>query len=218
MKTYRTLFYHSVWGDGHAIDNVIALATQAWYLFRRVWKHKLSWKQFWAVLKLGLSHEEIWTPDENGGWHERLLLKNWATYTYGETIAVGKYDGSFEMYLRASGTCWTSTQGQVRGGNNVGKGTCKRNANLVLKHPERWSYTEHTVSDDAYEAMIEYLDHQVAQNKGYGLGPDKNICSELGHNANVTSGELAGPYKVIDPLGDALHMVALGKKIIPLKR
>ncbi|KKL73670.1 hypothetical protein LCGC14_2072620, partial [marine sediment metagenome] len=95
--------------------------------------------------------------------------------------------------------------------------TCKRDASLVLKHPERWSYTEHLVSDYKYDLMAYYLDDQVAKNKGYGLGPDKNICSEISHNANVVSGELAGPFKVVTPIGDALSMVRSGKKIIPLK-
>ena len=122
--------------------------------------------------------------------------------------------GSTTQY---EGTCYTSTMGQVRGSNNVGDGTCKRDAFKVLKHPERWSYVEHEVSDDAYAMMIQYLEVQVDENKGYGLGPDKNVCSELSHNANVVSGELAGPYRFISPLGDALLLVKSGKEIIPLK-
>ncbi len=196
MKRYRTLFYASKWGDGHAIDNVIALATQAWFLFKRLWKRKLSWKQFWAVVKLGLSHEETWTPES--GWDSYATIKPYGVIEY-------------------TGACYTSTMGQAGGKNRTGNGTCVRNADRVLKHPERWSYTEHEVSDDAYDFMIRYLDKQVAKNKGYGLGPDKNVCSELSHNANVTSGELAGPYRFISPLGDALLLVKSGKEIIPLK-
>ncbi len=198
MKKYRTLLYHSKWGDGHAIDNVIALATQFTHL------GLLLDPVLWDVVKLGLSHEEIWTPgfDNHFDFSPADLVycrsTRWLDYGY-------------------QGTCYTSTMGQIRGSNNVGNGTCKRNASKVLKHPKRWSYTEHLVSDDAYEFMIEYLEKQVAQNKGYGLGPDKNVCSELSNNANITSGELAGPYRFISPLGSALHLVQSGKEIIPLK-
>ncbi len=193
MKRYRTLFYHSKWGDGHVIDNAIALTTQAYNLWR------FYDPVLWDVVKLGLSHEEIWVPNENGLF-ARLISRT----------------ATEDMKCGYTGTCYTSTMGQVRGSNNVGDGTCKRNAALVLKHPERWSYTEHEVSDYKYDLMVWYLEKQVAENKGYGLGPDKNICSEISHNANVVSGELAGPFKVVTPLGDALRLVRSGKEIIPL--
>lgn len=214
MKKYRTLFYVSKWGDGHIADNLIALATQLGHIGLFFSPNRI----LWDTVKSGYSHEEIWTPDEDGQF----------------SISDCKYCGSLRWYPRAYndyvdkecdarfnqnylGICYTSTMGQVRGGNNVGRGTCKRDASLILKHPGRWSYTEHLVSDDAYAFMIEYLEKQVAENKGYGLGPDKNICSEISHNANVVSGELAGPFKVVTPIGDALSMVRSGKKIIPLK-
>ena len=189
MKKYRTLLYHSKWGDGHVIDNAIALTTQAYNLWRFIDP------VLWDVVKLGLSHEEIWVQ---GSWDHWAVIKPHGVTEY-------------------AGTCYTSTMGQVRGSNNVGDGTCKRNASLVLKHPKRWSYTEHEVSDRRYERMLMYLNNQVAENKGYGLGRGKNVCSELGHNANVTSGELVGPYRFISPLGDALLLVKSGRKIIPLK-
>lgn len=204
MKQYRTLFYHSKWGDGHVIDNVIALSTQAYNLWRFIDP------VLWDVVKLGLSHEEIWVPGEDGEFDVgmcRLCHQHEGCYSK-------KCDAKFRREY--CGACYTSTMGQVRGSNNVGDGTCKRDASRVLKHPERWSYTEHLVSDDAYTFMIEYLEKQVAENKGYGLGPDKNICSEISHNANVVSGELAGPFKVVTPIGDALSMVRSGRKIIPL--
>ena len=204
MKKYRTLLYHSKWGDGHVIDNVIALATQFAHL--GLFIHPT----LWDVVKLGLSHEEIWIPDEDGEFSISECKYCGSQRCYPEECA----GGLNREYL---GTCYTSTMGQVRGGNNVGDGTCKRNASKVLKHPKRWSYTKHEVSDDAYAFMIEYLEKQVAENKGYGLGPDKNVCSEISHNANVTSGELAGPYRFISPLGDALHLVRSGKEIIPLE-
>jgi hypothetical protein len=207
MKRYRTLFYHAKWGDGKWIDNAIAISTQ----LGRCWDLK-----HWDITRQGISHEEIWLPDEDGRWHEKPQYKNWAEYTYGETIAVD-YIGDLPMYCRASGTCYTSTMGQVRGGNNVGSGTCKRDASLVLKHPERWSYTEHEVSDGRFECMMNWMNGQVVGNIGYGFRGDKNICSEFSHNANVIAGELAGPHRLIDPLGDAILMAKSGKKLIKLK-
>ncbi|KKM90455.1 hypothetical protein LCGC14_1238580 [marine sediment metagenome] len=196
MKRYRTLLYHSKWGDGHVIDNVIALTTQAYNLWRFIDP------VLWDVVKMGFSHEEIWVPDENDDfmWTAELMYPN----------------GPYKMDGYA-GICYTSTMGQVRGSNNVGDGTCKRNAALVLKHSKRWSYVEHSVPDWEFTYMVQYLEDQVTENKGYGLGPNKNICSEISHNANVVSGELAGPFKVVTPIGDALLLVKSGKKIIPLK-
>ena len=204
---YRTLLYHSKWWDGKWIDNAITIVTRVWHLFRRLWKRELRWKEFWRIFKMGFSHEEIWIPDEDGGFSYACSCYDMPLYCSVCFIGGKTYKG----------TCYTSTMGQVRGKNNVGNGTCKRNASNILKHPERWSYTEHEVSDRRYVWMIHYLEDQVAKNKGYGLGPDKNVCSELSHNANVTSGELAGPYRFISPLGDALRLVKSGKEIIPLK-
>ncbi len=204
MKKYRTLLYHSKRGDGHIIDNAIAIVTQLAHM------GLILDPVLWDVVKLGLSHEEIWTPDEEGEFDVRECKYCGFQRCYPEECA-GGFDRDY------IGTCYTSTMGQVRGSNNVGDGTCKRRASKVLKHPKRWSYTEHEVSDDAYAMMLQYLEVQVDQNKGYGLGKGKNICSVLSNNANITSGELAGPYRFISPLGSALHLVRSGKEIIPLK-
>lgn len=188
MKKYRTLFYHSKWGDKKWIDNAIALTTQAY----RLWDFK-----HWDIIKLGFSHEEIWIPQWQGSF---------------DTV---DYGGFFETIYE--GTCYTSTMGQVSGKNREGNGTCKRPASKVLKHPERWSYTEHEVGDLEFDAMIRYLDYEVEGNQGYGLGHDKNVCSELSHNANVVSGELSGSFRFVSPLTDAILMVDAGKKLINLK-
>ncbi len=206
MKKYRTLFYEAKVGDGKYIDNLISLSTQLLHCWRLLDRGQRK------VIMAGYSHEEIWTPDEDGKFS--IVNCHHCSMTRVNCFLNGCPSSSSVYYL---GTCWTSTMGQVRGGNNVGTGTCKRSASLVLKHPERWSYTEHLVSDYKYDLMAYYLDDQVAKNKGYGLGPNKNICSEISHNANVVSGELAGPPKVVTPIGDALSMVRSGKKIIPLK-
>lgn len=204
MKKYRTLFYHSKWGDKKWIDNAIALVTQAWHLFRRVWAHDLTWKQFWAVFKMGFSHEEIWIPD--------CIDKFWFS----------EYSISKEAFHNTKdspmGHCYSSTMGQVRSKNNIGvNGTRKAWAYDVLKHPERWSYTEHEIEEWRFKAMVAWMDGEVERNEGYGLGEDKNVCSELSHNANVTAGELEGPHRFVSPLMDALLMVKAGKKIMPLK-
>lgn len=177
---YRTLFYLPAI-DKHLVDNVIGIGEQVMYCWRA-----LSPQQR-AIWLAGYSHEEIWTPDKHG-W-------------FGNSPCVRKYVG----------TCYTSTKGQAaRGKNNVGHGTCKRGSDLVLKHPERWHFIEWEVDELSYLAMIAYLETEVRKNKGYGLGPNKNICSEIGHNANVTTGVLGGKFKVVTPMKDAILQVKAG--------
>ncbi len=192
---YRTLFYHAKFGDKKLIDNAIALTTQAYNL----------WRVFdpvaWEIVKMGLSHEEIWVPDENieFGWFGKLFPDDTATNDH------------------VLGTCYTSTLGQTRSKNAVGEnGTCKRPASQVLKHPERWSYIEHDVPLWRFDAMMAYLNAEVRKNLGYGLGPKKNICSEVSHNANVAAGILRGPRRVVSPLTDALLLTRAGGVIKPL--
>ena len=192
MAKYRTLFYHSRWNDNKWIDNAIALSTQAYNLWRII--DPVAWE----VVKMGLSHEEIWVPKE--GYFDYGPDDEWVALH-------GEYDFDY------TGTCYTSTMGQVGGKNRVGNGTCKRPASQVLKHSGRWSYTDHDVPEWRFKLMMAYMDGEVECNAGYGLGKLKNICSEFGHNANVCSGELEGPFKVVSPLTDALLMVRAGKEI-----
>lgn len=203
---YRTLFYHAKFGDKKWIDNAIALVTQAWHLFRRLWKHELTWKEFWRIFKMGLSHEEIWVPD-------------WDGYRYIFKLIDARQDGKGNTTWfppTCHGTCYTSTMGQIGGKNREGKGTVKRPASKVLKHPARWSYTEHEVSDDRFTLMVHWMNIEVFTNKGYGVREGQNVCSEFSHNANVVSGELDGKHRFVDPLGDALLMVKAGKTLTAL--
>lgn len=115
------------------------------------------------------------------------------------------------------GTLFTSTMGQVGGKNRTGNGTVKRPASQVLKHPERWSYTEHEVTDKMFANGMLYAEWEVKNNKGYGVFNGKNVCSKVSHNFNAATGELPGPVKFVDPLHDALLMVQAGKEIKPLQ-
>ena len=58
--------------------------------------------------------------------------------------------------------------------------------------------------------MIQYLDDKVAKNRGYGLGPNKDVCSEVSHNAEVVSGVLGGKHRFVSPLMDAILLVKAG--------
>lgn len=106
------------------------------------------------------------------------------------------FRGDFKIVIRwssdYSGTCYTSTL------RDNYKGTCKRPASEVLKHPERWDYVEIEIEEKDYERLVYWMDLEVENNQGYGkldilkffgLGmfADKlrNICSEHGHNAGV---------------------------------
>jgi len=194
MKRFRTVFYKSKIGDGKVLDNLISISTgllHCWRLFNKKQRE---------VLLNNFSHEEIWTPDEKGLFE-----------------IVGSTDDGIPA-TAYRGTMYTSTMGQAaRGKNNVGDGTCKRDADLVLKHPDRWCFVEWEVDDLSWYAMVAYLEQEVRRNKGYGLGPKKNICSEIGHNANVMAGTLKGKFKVVTPLYDAILHVKAGGVIQKLK-
>ena len=178
MKTYRTLWYCAkFFDDGKYLDDGISFYTTLVNVISLclMLKFKLAAK----AIKYRYSHCEKWLPDEYGCFilpaRERTHLN----------------------YPGYAGTCYTST---LRGD---AKGTCKRPAADILKHPERWHYTEHTVHDDDYDDAVEWADFQVDHNLGYnkktiggffwpfrktviakdefylyaGIPPRKNICS-----------------------------------------
>ncbi len=189
MKRFRTVFYMSAI-DGKVVDDAIAISTGILHCWRLLNKEQRK------LVLMGLSHEEIWTPDEDGNfiWKDEVMYP----------------DGPLQVCGYA-GTMYTSTMGQAaRGKNNIGHGTCKRSADLVLKHPGRWCFVEWKVDDLSYYAMVAYLEQEVRRNKGYGLGPNKNICSEISHNANVMAGTLKGKFRVVTPLKDAILHVKAG--------
>lgn len=99
---------------------------------------------------LQTTHFELWEP-------EPLYKKPQLT----EYVGMGFRHGN--KYL---GQCWTSTtRGKVKGGF-IG-GTCVRPASEVLKHPERWLYTEWEVDIHYFECGKHNARNRVLRNKGY---------------------------------------------------
>lgn len=166
MKKFRKLYYRPQRGDGKAVDDLIAFHTRLWNLK--------------APEKLICSHEELWTPDENGYFFER------GTNPLGEN------------YFQFFGYCWTSTMGQIGGKNREGSGVVCRSASEVLKHPERWFWGEYEISDFRHDMMIALMQDEVRYNKGYdklmianfflplGIGDDEKwICSEFSNHFGI---------------------------------
>ena len=131
------------------------------------WKYRVNWLiSAWTLSKY--SHVEIWVAND-----------------------IGFFDKSDWDYMwQPLGTCYTAT---MRGEDN---GTVKRDASLVLDHPENWEYIELEISDELYDKLIIWMDFQVANNLGYSKWdllnflspihlPDnrRNICSEFVGNA-----------------------------------
>jgi len=149
-----------------------------------------GWTRIWNLgipKELVCSHQEIWTPDTNN-------LGHWM-----------------------DGWCWTSTMGQVRNKGTKYNGVCCRPASEILKHPERWYYAEFDVCDEAYKKMVEFMQDEVKNNKGYdvsmilnffipiGIGrKDKWICSEFSNAAaKIGLGCQCTDYKdIADALSD----------------
>jgi hypothetical protein len=130
-----------------------------------------------------------------------------------------RYSSGWEEYV--VGTCYTST---MRGDDN---GTVKRDASLVLDHPEHWDYIE--VEVEAYQQMMLYMNNQVGSNKGYGtwdilkfISPlhfndkGRNICSEFVNNALFFGLVLKG-FGIISPGKVAKKLIRLGRKVKSLK-
>lgn len=126
--------------------------------------HTTLWN--WPPKQLRCSHTEIWTqaPVVNDG----KLYHIWD-----------------------NGQCWTSTMRFDSTEDNKG-GVCVRPASEVLKYPERWFFCEITMSELAYDLLLNELYRAVNNNQGYDqfmiasfflpwrIGdPAKFICSEF---------------------------------------
>ncbi len=147
------------------------------------------------------SHSEIWVPDPEAGFEKC-------------------YDGV--DLLKPDGTCYTSTMGQISTEGAQISGNRKLLASVVLKHPERWDYTEFEVPDHIFERGLRWMEVEVKFNQGYAkrdiskffpimrhfVKQDKlrNICSEFVHNACTAFIVLPRPFKVISPLRLARKM------------
>lgn len=180
--------------DGKYVDNGISFWTGVINLPKVIWQERMwnlkKWgKAVWDFIKRAYSHTEIWKPDKKGMF-----------ITPPENLATKPLIKWFKSNV-FTGTCYTSTMGQVRNKNAPPEdGTVKRPANQVLKNPERWDYVEVDLEDKDFDRLIYWMDLEVENNLGYGkrdtlkffgLGflADKlrNICSEFDHNGAVVA-------------------------------
>jgi len=143
-KQFRVLFYRPDY-DHRWLDNLIG-----WYSFLVNMLgciFTLRWSEIRILKKLLSSHVEIWTPDKNG------YFEGYYTNSEGE-----------ELYGPV-GICWTSTMGQT--GTIQENGCVRRLASEVLTTPRRWYFYQFEVCDEAYDYMVKWMEHQVANNICY---------------------------------------------------
>ncbi len=192
-KEYRNVYYRAGW-DGKFVDNIISIGT---------WINEPRTK--------GYSHAEVWLPDNEGRFVTSLRQiyseEHPDLYT-GMSVMMGEL---FDQPIFL-GTCYTSTLGQVRDKNSKEQsGTLSRPARDVFRHPERWDFSQHGISDDKYYAGLTLLRKLVENNQGYSkkdllrfimpiavhkaLGfydKDLQICSEIVKMYNIEVGVLTG--------------------------
>ena len=165
---------------------------------------KFKWKYLinWLISIRTLSkysHCEIWVADQD--------------------FFVNPYSCGIQVV----GTCYTST---MRGKDN---GTVKRGASGVLDHPERWDYIEIPLTDAQYEALITWMDFEVANNAGYSRwdimrfilpihfnDTKRNICSEFVNNALCRISLVSG-FGIVSPSKVCKKLKKLGHKTKELK-
>ena len=136
------------------------------------------WTWPWNIGTGPYGHAEVWTPE--------IISRK------GEIFDFPQYKQKKGWSKVFTGTCYTSTL------RDNYKGTCKRPASEVLKHPERWDYMEFDIPEDDYNRLVYWMDLEVENNKGYDMKAslshltpwrfhniDKNNCSEFGHNAAI---------------------------------
>ncbi len=161
-------------------------------------------------------HAEVWTPDDIG-----LFKRSNGT----------EYTGhSRKVIYKVVGTCWTSTM------KDKAKGTVKRPASDVVHNPIRWDYIEiefggdDMIYPDDYDALMNYMEQAVRNNKGYGkwdfakffglgwliVDKKRNICSEFCNNA-LWNGGILEKHGVVSPRRLAYLLVQAGHKIERLK-
>ncbi len=194
MKKFRVLHYRSTI-DGNMVDNAIGF----WTKVVNLW----DWKTWFLP---SYSHSEIWVPDENGN--------------FSVLYADEEYGGYIEYFV---GTCYSSTMGQIRTEGAQVSGTRRLLASVVLKHPERWDYTEfETYSDVDFRELINWMNSSVDRNRGYAKrdiskffpiirhlvkqDPQRYICSEFVFSACIMSDVIEDYPKVISPLRLARKM------------
>lgn len=172
-------------------------------LFYKTPKFKFKYWVNWLISIRTMSkysHCSIWTPKEDGFFDDDFIVPKLTYY---------------------QGTCYTST---MRGDDN---GTVKRDASLVLDHPERWEYVEIEMHSEFHKCIVEWMDEQVEANKGYSKWdilkfispihfPDtkRNICSEFVNNALCVSNVFGEDgWGIISPKAVLKKLLKCGYKV-----
>lgn len=138
------------------------------------------------------SHVEVWMPDSD-----------YDPIKHGEQVfhvLADRYQDGY--YL---GQMFTST---MRGDYN---GTVIRDANKILKNPNRWFYYELECDDADFELALHWAENACRDNKGYAkktllkfiglncIDKNRNICSQVCHKFAVLCGNLEQPPKIPSP-------------------
>ncbi len=164
------------------------------------WKYRINWLiSLWTRSKY--SHAEAWTPRDmtNDVFTQTELIKpskgDISTSCGYTTVTVTEPVYRTNIF----GTCYTST---TRDDNS---GTVKRDASLVLTHPEHWEYFEFELTELQYTLLEFIMNKDVDNNKGYAfwdllkfLSPvhfsdnERAICSEAVNDWLVAIGILLG--------------------------
>lgn len=154
------------------------------------------------------SHVEVWMPDgiviDMNGF-------------------VAKHNSSGKTENRYLGDLLTST---MRGDYN---GTVIRDANKILKNPNRWFYYELECDDADFELALHWAENACRDNKGYAkktllkfiglncIDKNRNICSQVCHKFAVLCGNLEQPPKIPSPRRLIKWLEKAGYKPVELK-
>lgn len=185
--------------DKHWIDDIISLGTKF-----------CNWNTPRA------SHVEVWMGRENGGQFDCRVR---SSYVF------GNIQGDEDEYHETKyfGKMFTST---MRGDYN---GTVIRDANKILKNPNRWFYYELECDDADFELALHWAENACRDNKGYAkktllkfiglncIDKNRNICSQVCHKFAVLCGNLEQPPKIPSPRRLIKWLEKAGYKPVELK-
>lgn len=145
MTKVRNMFYKPEWFDGKSLDNGIDIYTRHANFWVNPAKLDMGIIERWKLLsKLSCSHAEMWFPEEDGQFDCIM----------------------FNFGMVYSGQMFTSTMRMNEANGNT-DGIVMRPADDVLKHPERWWYSEFEVPKAAMEYSLAWCEGMVKNNKGY---------------------------------------------------
>ena len=160
------------------------------------------WTAIWNWGTKGYSHAEWWEADTIGDFE----------------VAIP--DPPHKKY---AGYCLTSTM------RDKLDGVCKRKAEFVLRHPDRWDYCEIEIKYPRCLFVEDFWDAKLTGNTGYDLwgilgfalpwgnvgAKDKYYCSELVGKALVVAG-IIEDFQRVSPRRLSRWLIKKGYEIKPL--